>query len=44
MKLIQCVVQPAKLDELINRLQAIVTGILVDVQPADGEVKPSRGP
>jgi nitrogen regulatory protein PII len=29
MKLIQCVVQPAKLDELINRLQTIVTGMTV---------------
>jgi nitrogen regulatory protein P-II 1 len=29
MKLIQCVVQPARLDEIINRLQAIVTGMTV---------------
>ncbi len=29
MKLIQCVVQPARLEELIDRLQTIVTGMTV---------------
>ena len=29
MKLIQCVVQPGRLEELVNRLQTIVTGMTV---------------
>jgi nitrogen regulatory protein PII len=29
MKLIQCVVQPARLEELVDRLQTIVTGMTV---------------